>query len=41
MNLNTPNRRQAFSTAAFLAHGEVARSGVLGSMGLPARNCYG
>jgi hypothetical protein len=41
MNLITPNRRQASSTVAFLAYGEVVRSGVFGSTRFPARNCSG
>jgi len=41
MNFNFPNRRQGLLTVAFLAFGEAARSGELGSTRFPARNCSG
>jgi hypothetical protein len=41
MNINSQDHRQAFSTLALLSHGAVGRDGVPGSMGFPARRCFG
>jgi hypothetical protein len=41
MNINAQDHRQAFSTLALLSYGAVGRGGVLGSMGFPARRCFG
>jgi hypothetical protein len=41
MNVTSLNRRQASSALAFLAYGEVARSGVLEPMRFPARTSSG
>src|SRR6185503_8410036 len=41
MNITSLNRRQASSALAFLAYGEVARSGVLEPMRFPARTSSG
>jgi hypothetical protein len=41
MNMYAPNRRQASSAVAFLAHGGNARGGALGFSRRPARKSSG